>query len=68
VRHQDAARGLRSDERIVTELARAQQAIGRPGFLGRGGVPPDAPAFAGAALAIEAALRAAFPFVPEVKR
>jgi len=68
VRHQDATRGGRSDERVVAGLARAQAAIGRPGFLGRGGVPPDAPAYAGAALEIEAALRAVFPFVPEVKR
>ncbi|MEX2207153.1 MAG: hypothetical protein WEF50_13070 [Myxococcota bacterium] len=68
VRHQDATRGGRSDERIIAGLARAQAAIGRPGFLGRGGLPPDAPAYAEAALEIEAALRAVFPFLPEVKR
>jgi hypothetical protein len=68
VRHQDATRGGRSDERVVAGLARAQASIGRPGFLGRGGVPPDAPAYSEAEFEIEAALRAVFPFVPEVKR
>jgi hypothetical protein len=68
VRHQDATRGGRSDARIVAGLARAQAALGRPGFLGRGGAKPDAPAYAAAELEIEAALREVFPFVPEVKR
>lgn len=68
LRHQDATRGGRSDERVTAGFARAQAAIGRPGFLGRGGLQPDAPAYAEAALEIEAAFRAVFPFVPEVKR
>jgi hypothetical protein len=68
VRHQDATRGAHSDDAVVAGLARAQASLGRPGFLGRGGTKPDAPAYAAAALEIEAALRAAFPFVPEVKR
>jgi hypothetical protein len=68
VRHQGATRGGGSDERVVAALARAQESIGRPGFLGRGGVPPDPAAYAEAALAVEAALRVVFPFVPEVKR
>ena len=68
VRHQDATRGGRAHERVLTGLSQAQAALGRPGFLGRGRVAADAPAYAAAELEIEAALRAVFPFLPEVKR
>jgi hypothetical protein len=68
VRHQDATRSESVHERIWNGLDRAQSALGRPGFLGRGVVPPDVQAYSQAELEVEAALRAAFPFVPEVKR
>ncbi len=68
VRHQDATRHERFDARIREGLDHARAAIGRPGFLGRGVVPPDAQAYVAAEREIETALRAAFPFVPEVKR
>lgn len=68
VRHQDATRHERFHERVFEGLDRARAVIGRPGFLGRGVVPPDVQAYAAAEREIETALRAAFPFVPEVKR
>lgn len=68
VRHQDATRGGSIDARVLAGLSHAQASLGRPGFLGRGVVPPDLAAWTAAELEIEVALRAAFPFVPEVKR
>jgi len=68
VRHQDATRREAVHDRVWQGLAHAQEALGRPGFLGRGVVPGDLHAYLEAELEVEAALRAAFPFVPEVKR
>ncbi len=68
LRRQDATRRGNSHEVVFDGLARAQAALGRPGFLGRGQVPPDLAAYTAASREIETALRAAFPFVPEVKR
>lgn len=68
VRHQDVTAHTRVHERIWNAMAAAQAALGRPGFLGRGVVPADSQAYTAAELEIEDALRAAFPFVPEVKR
>lgn len=68
VRHHDATRGTHVHARIFEALAQAQAALGRPGFLGRGVVPADVPAYTAAELALESALHATFDFVPEVKR
>lgn len=68
VRHQDATHHGHSHQGIWDRLERARAALGRPGFLGRGRVPPDAPSYTAAEREIESALRAAFPFLPEVKR
>lgn len=68
LRHQDATHRGNSHEAVWDGLARAQAALGRPGFLGRGQAPPDLAAYSAASREVETALRAAFPFLPEVKR
>jgi hypothetical protein len=60
------ARGAAGHERVLAALEAAQSALGRPGFLGRGVLPPDAAAFIAAERELERALRSVFPFAPEV--
>jgi len=59
-------RDARAHERVIAALDGALEALGRPGFLGRGLRAPNAAAFAAAERELVAALRSVFPFTPEV--
>jgi len=68
VRSIDRERGTALHAEIEAALDAARGALGRPGFLGRGVVPPDRAAFDRAAERVTAALRNAFPVLSEVTR
>jgi len=67
VRRHDAQRGTSHHAAIWSGFDAARDALGRPGFLGRGRESPDVEAFARAGAAIGTELREVFPFLSEVQ-
>ncbi|MFQ5514703.1 MAG: hypothetical protein ACE5FG_09710 [Myxococcota bacterium] len=66
IRRRDRERSSDLHRRIWAAFDAAVAALGRPGFLGRGVVPPDPQGFDKASAALDEALREGFPFLREV--